>query len=69
MAGAESLFMKQWTVTGEFYARRNNWQPFTKHCEAPDAPHAREWAMSEIGGCHGVKRRGIRIAGVVEVPG
>lgn len=58
--------MPHWTVTGSFQARRATWQPFTKTCEAPSADQAKEWALSEIGGCHGVGRRLIRIQSVVE---
>lgn len=56
--------MGRWTVHGEFLARRADWQVFTKTCEAPSAEQAREWALSEIGGCHGVKRTQIRISQV-----
>jgi ribosomal protein L20A (L18A) len=58
--------MPHWTVTGEFLARRASWQPFSKTCDAPNAAQAREWALSEIGGCHGVRRGLIRIASVTE---
>lgn len=60
--------MARWAVTGTFLARRADWQKFTKTCEAPSADQAKEWALSEIGGCHGVARRLIRIASVAEVP-
>ena len=60
--------MARWAVSGSFLARRADWQTFTKSCEAPTAEQAREWALSEIGGCHGVGRRNIRIASVAEVP-
>lgn len=60
--------MGQWSVTGTFFARRADWQRFTKVCEAPDAAQAREWALSEIGGCHGVSRRRIKIESVTAVP-
>ena len=59
--------MPQWTVTGTFFARRDDWQTFRKTCEAPSADQAKEWAYSEIGGCHGVKRQLIRVASVEEV--
>lgn len=59
--------MPHWSVSGTFLARRWDWQPFTKRCDAPSADQAREWALSEIGGCHGVKRGRIRIASVTEV--
>lgn len=58
--------MPHWVVKGEFLARRASWQPFAKACEAPSAEQAREWALSEIGGCHGVRRALIRIASVTE---
>ena len=60
--------MSHWTVTGTFAARRATSQKFTKTCEAPTPDQAREWALSEIGGCHGVKRSQIKIESVVEVP-
>ena len=59
--------MARWAVSGKFLARRGDWQVFTKTCEAPTANQAQEWALSEIGGCHGVKRRLIRIASISEV--
>jgi ribosomal protein L20A (L18A) len=59
--------MARWAVSGTFLARRYDWQPFTKSCDAPNSDQAREWALSEIGGCHGVKRTRIRIASVTEV--
>jgi ribosomal protein L20A (L18A) len=59
--------LAHWAVTGEFFARRADWQRFVKTCEASSAAQAREWALSEIGGCHGVKRYSIRIESVTEV--
>lgn len=59
--------MPQFKVVGTFYARRNYWQPFTKVHDAQSAEVAREWALSEIGGCHHVKRSQIRIDSVSEV--
>jgi ribosomal protein L20A (L18A) len=56
-----------WSVNGTFLARRADWQTFTKVCEADSAAQAQEWALSEIGGCHHVKRNRIRIASVTEV--
>jgi ribosomal protein L20A (L18A) len=56
-----------WSVTGTFLARRWDWQKFVKSCEAPSAEQAKEWALSEIGGCHGVNRTRIRITAVTEV--
>ncbi len=58
--------MPVYTVHGSFYARRGYWQPFTKEHEAPSEAVAREWAFSEIGGCHGVNRHRIRIDSVSE---
>ncbi|HYA57605.1 MAG TPA: 50S ribosomal protein L18Ae [Thermoplasmata archaeon] len=58
--------MPSYTVTGSFLARRGYWQPFSKHHEADSPEVAREWALSEIGGCHRVKRHDIRIDSVVE---
>lgn len=60
--------MPHWSVTGSFLARRDDWQRFTKTCDAPSAEKAREWALSEIGGCHGVPRARIRIETVTEAP-
>jgi len=59
--------MAQWKVAGSFLARRASWQGFTKVCDADSAAQAREWALSEIGGCHGVRRALIRIDSVAEV--
>ncbi|HXY12789.1 MAG TPA: 50S ribosomal protein L18Ae [Thermoplasmata archaeon] len=59
--------MVHFKVQGSFYARRNFWQPFTKVHDADSADLAREWALSEIGGCHHVKRSQIRIDSVAEV--
>lgn len=53
--------MPTWTIQGSFYARRGYWQPFRKECEAVSDAAAREWILSEIGSCHHVKRREIRI--------
>lgn len=58
--------MPAFKVHGSFYARRGYWQPFTKVHEAQSAAVAREWALSEIGGCHHVKRWQIRIDSVAE---
>ncbi len=60
--------MPMWTVRGSFNARRGYWQPFTKTHEAESGEQAREWALSEIGGCHHVKRAQIQIASVTEAP-
>jgi ribosomal protein L20A (L18A) len=57
-----------WKVSGEFYARRNNWQSFSKLRDAPSPEAAREWTLSVIGGCHHLPRRLIRIASVEPVP-
>lgn len=59
--------MPHWSVDGQFLARRADWQRFRKTCEAPTAEQAKEWTLSEIGGCHGVNRTRIRIASVTEV--
>ena len=58
--------MPRWSVHGTFLARRATWRPFTKTCEAPSADQAKEWVLSEIGGCHGVRRSLIRIDSVTE---
>jgi ribosomal protein L20A (L18A) len=59
--------MPEFKVEGAFYARRGYWQSFTKVHDASSADVAREWALSEIGGCHHVKRSRIRIDSVAEV--
>ena len=53
--------MPLWKIEGSFYARRGFWQVFRKECEAASEAAAREWALSEIGSCHHVKRHQIRI--------
>jgi ribosomal protein L20A (L18A) len=58
--------MPLWTVAGKFYARRNYWQAFTMRHEADTKETATHWALSEIGGCHHVKRHLIRIESVTE---
>jgi ribosomal protein L20A (L18A) len=55
------------SVTGSFYARRGYWQTFTKQHEADSREIALHWALSEIGGCHNVKRHLIRIESVAEI--
>ena len=60
--------MPKYRVIGSFLARRGYWQPFSKEHDAPSPETAREWAYSEIGGCHGVPRRRIRIDSIVESP-
>jgi ribosomal protein L20A (L18A) len=59
--------MPEFKVEGSFYARRGYWQSFTKIHDAASAEVAREWALSEIGGCHHVKRSRIRLDSVSEV--
>jgi ribosomal protein L20A (L18A) len=54
-------------VRGSFYARRDYWQTFTMDHEADTEATALHWALSEIGGCHNVKRHLIRIDSVSEV--
>ncbi|MGP8072903.1 MAG: 50S ribosomal protein L18Ae [Thermoplasmata archaeon] len=58
--------MPTFTVRGSFYARRGYWQVFTKEHEADTKDNAVHWALSEIGGCHHVKRHLIRIETVTE---
>ncbi len=60
--------MTVFIVQGTFYARRGYWQAFSKQHDADSAEIAREWALSEIGGCHGVKRSRIRVETVTEAP-
>ncbi|MGC2289401.1 MAG: 50S ribosomal protein L18Ae [Thermoplasmata archaeon] len=59
--------MPTWKVSGEFYARRNCWQAFSKTRDAPSPEAAREWVVSVIGGCHHLQRRLIRISSVEPV--
>lgn len=66
--GRRTKIMPTWEVSGQFYARRNNWQVFRKQCSAPSAEAAREWILSELGGCHHVKRHLVRIDAVREAP-
>ena len=56
--------LPSYRVVGAFLARRSYWQGFTKEHDAPSPEIAREWAYSEIGGCHGVKRHLVRIDSV-----
>ena len=58
--------MPHFKVQGSFYARRDYWQPFTMRHDADSKENAIHWALSEIGGCHHVKRQLIRIESVVE---
>lgn len=58
--------MPTFTVHGAFYARRGFWQAFTKRHDADSGEKAREWTLSEIGGCHGISRHQIRIDSVTE---
>jgi len=58
--------MPMYTVLGSFYARRGYWQSFRKSHEAPSSDAAREWTLSEIGGCHHVKRQLVRIDSIAE---
>ena len=59
--------MPMFSVQGSFYARRGYWQTFTKVHDADSPATATHWALSEIGGCHNVKRHLIRIVSVTEV--
>lgn len=56
--------MGAFVVSGRFLARRGDWQPFRKQHDADSPEQAREWALSEIGGCHHVKRHLIQIDSV-----
>ncbi len=68
LLGSLGSTMPTWDVAGRFYARRNYWQVFRKQCDAPSAAAAREWILSELGGCHHVKRTLVRIDEVREAP-
>jgi ribosomal protein L20A (L18A) len=60
--------MPEWNVEGTYLARRGFWQGFRKRLDAASAEAARETALSQIGGSHGVKRTLIRIEKVTEAP-
>jgi ribosomal protein L20A (L18A) len=68
LGAAEERIVPEWNVVGAFYARRGYWQPFAKVHDAPSPDAAREWTLSEIGGCHHVKRHQIRIDRIDPVP-
>ena len=58
---------RRWALlwsTGASIPRRGDWQPLRKQHEADSPEQAREWALSEIGGCHHVKRALIKIDSV-----
>lgn len=61
--------MPSYVVVGQFYARRDDWQTFRKRHDADTPTQAQEWALSEIGGCHHVRRSLIRIESVSEDTG
>lgn len=61
------VIVPTFSVRGSFYARRGYWQTFTKQHDADTQDTAVHWALSEIGGCHNVKRHQIRIESVSEV--
>jgi ribosomal protein L20A (L18A) len=65
---AAEVIVPTFQVRGSFYARRDYWQTFTKQHEADTRETAIHWALSEIGGCHNVKRHLIRIESVTELP-
>jgi ribosomal protein L20A (L18A) len=65
---AAEVNVPTFSVRGSFYARRGYWQAFTKVHDADSQETALHWALSEIGGCHNVKRHLIRIESVSEVP-
>lgn len=56
--------MPVWKVAGSYVARRGYSQVFSQRVEAKDAAAAKERAFSQIGGCHGVARRLIKIESV-----
>jgi len=61
------VIVPTFSVRGTFYSRRGYWQKFTKEHDADTEATALHWALSEIGGCHNVKRHLIRIESVSEV--
>ena len=52
--------MSEFRVTGRF-AARGGWQSFEKRLEAPNADVAREYALSEFGSKHNLKRTQVDI--------
>ena len=59
--------MKAFRISGRFRMGRN-WQPFSKEMAAKDEAAARERLLSVLGSQHGVARKYVAIADVVEVP-
>ena len=55
--------MSQFTVSGRFQSREG-WRSFSKEVTAPNERVAREYAFSQFGSEHGLKRPQIRIDGV-----
>jgi ribosomal protein L20A (L18A) len=58
--------LPEWDVEGSYLARRGYWQVFRKRLEAVNAEAARERAVSQLGGSHGVGRHLVRIEKVTE---
>jgi len=52
--------MSEFRVTGRFVAR-DGWQAFEKRLEAPNESVAREYALSEFGSKHNLKRTQVDI--------
>lgn len=55
--------MGQYTVSGRFQAREG-WQEFSTSIEATNENVAEEYAYSEFGSKHGLKRTQVEIDGV-----
>jgi ribosomal protein L20A (L18A) len=60
--------MPSWEVSGRYLAARARWQSFAITVEAATAAQAREWILSEIGGCHHVRRSLIQVSQVQALP-
>lgn len=59
--------MKAFRISGRFRMGRA-WQPFARELAAQDEAAAREKLLSLLGSQHGVPRKYVTIATVVEVP-
>jgi large subunit ribosomal protein LX len=59
--------MKAFRISGRFRMGRE-WQAFAKEVAAADEAAARERLLSVLGSQHGVPRKRITIATIVEVP-
>jgi len=60
--------MKAYQVRGEIEVNKRKWQKFTKEIAAGDDKKAREKIFCDFGSRQGIKRRGIRIKTITEIP-